>query len=28
VCPHRALDLKGWSLEQIEAMVDAIAEVQ
>ncbi len=27
VCPPRALDLKGWSLEQIEAMVDAIAEV-
>jgi heterodisulfide reductase subunit A len=27
VCPHRALDLMGWSLEQIEAMVDAIAEV-
>jgi heterodisulfide reductase subunit A len=26
VCPTRALDLKGWSLEQIEAMVDAIAE--
>ncbi len=26
VCPQRALDLKGWSLEQIEAMVDAIAE--
>ncbi|MGQ9675292.1 MAG: CoB--CoM heterodisulfide reductase iron-sulfur subunit A family protein [Chloroflexota bacterium] len=25
VCPTRAIDLNGWSLEQFEAMVDAIA---
>ncbi len=25
VCPHRAIDLQGWTLAQYEAMVDAIA---
>jgi heterodisulfide reductase subunit A len=24
VCPNRALDVKGWTLEQFEAMVDAL----
>ncbi len=26
VCPERAIDIKGWRLEQYEAMVDAIVE--
>jgi len=26
VCPHRAVDVAGWSLDQLEAMVDAIVE--
>ncbi|MGO8717911.1 MAG: CoB--CoM heterodisulfide reductase iron-sulfur subunit A family protein [Acidobacteriaceae bacterium] len=25
VCPHRAIDLNGWRLEQFEAMVDGLA---
>jgi heterodisulfide reductase subunit A len=25
VCPHRAIDVKGWTLPQFEAMVDALA---
>jgi heterodisulfide reductase subunit A len=25
VCPHRAIDLNGWRIEQFEAMVDGIA---
>jgi len=25
VCPNRALSVKGWTLEQFDAMVDAIA---
>jgi heterodisulfide reductase subunit A len=28
VCPHRAIDLNGWRLEQFEAMVDGlVAEI-
>lgn len=26
VCPHRAIDLNGWRIDQFEAMVDGIAE--
>ena len=25
VCPTRAIDLKGWTLDQFDAMVEAIA---
>jgi len=25
VCPHRAIDLNGWRIDQFEAMVDGIA---
>lgn len=25
VCPHRAVDVQGWTLDQYEAMIDAIA---
>ncbi len=25
VCPHRAIDLNGWRLDQFEAMVEGLA---
>ena len=28
VCPTRAIDVNGWTLDQFEAMVDAICEAE